>query len=307
MEMSMIPRRQFIRQSALAGVGLSILSLSNIRCMLNSKSPYLNTLGLQVYTVRDQLEQDPQGTLKAIADLGYQQVELMDTRQITALKPIADDLGLAVHSSFMLWTTITGNWDHVPHEPHRSYSFDKVLEETTNGGLDHLIFGYLTKGDRQTIDQYKRYCDRLNEAGVKAREAGVRLCYHNHSFEFEPIEDVIPYELLIERLDPNAVEFELDVFWAAMGGYDPVELLQRIGDRTRLLHLKDRQEDTPVIFDEDEVPEAAFKELGNGTIDLKSIIRVAEKVGVKYCYVEQDQSPDPLNSIGESIQYMQHD
>ncbi len=300
-----IPRRQFMRQSALAGAGLSLLSLSNIRCMLGSDHPYLDTIGLQVYTVRDQLEQDPNGTLKAIADFGYQQVELMDTRQLATLKPIANDLGMEVNSSFMLWTSLTGNWHLVPDEKDQQYNFDRVLEDASKAGINHLVFGYLNKGERDTLDQYKSHCDKLNEAGAKAKAAGIQLCYHNHSFEFEPIEGKVPFELLIERLDPSAVQFELDVFWAALGGYDPVQLLERIGDRTRLLHLKDLQAGTPTIYDEGAVPKDAFKELGNGNINLKEVIAMAQKVDIKYCFVEQDQSPDPINSIGESIHYMQ--
>lgn len=297
-------RRNFLKQSTLAGVSLPFLSLSTIQRMFDTKSPYLDTIGLQLWSVRNQLEKDPKGTLKALAEMGYQQIELMDTRQISSLKPIADDLGLAVNSSFMLWTTITGNWDLVPHETDRTYSFDKILEEAQQAGLSHLVFGYITKGGRDSIDKYKLYCDRLNEAGEKAQQAGIQLCYHNHSFEFEPMEGMIPFEVLIERLDPELVKFELDVFWASIGGFDPVVLTERIADRIGLLHLKDKLAGTPVIFDEGKVPEDAFKELGNGVVDIPAIIKIGEKAGVKYCFVEQDQSPDPLNSVQQSVAYL---
>jgi len=297
-------RRQFIRQSTLAGAGLSLLPLSNIQCMLDTKSPYLDTIGLQLWSVRNQLESDPVGTLTVLAEQGYKQVELMDTRQLTQLKPIADDLGLAVNSSFILWTTITGNWDLVPHEKDQTYSFDKILEEANKANLSHLVFGYLMKGERDTVDKYKLYCDRLNEAGAKAKAAGIQLCYHNHSFEFGPIEDTVPFEILVERFDPDLVKFELDVFWASVGGYDPVALTKRLSSRISLLHLKDKKAETPVIFDEGEVPEDAFKELGNGVVDIPAIIKLGEEAKVDYCFVEQDHSPDPINSVGESVNYL---
>ena len=101
------------------------------------------------------------------------------------------------------------------------------------------------------------------------------------------------------------VQFELDVFWASIGGYDPVQLTERIVDRIGLLHLKDKLVETPVIFDEGKVPEKAFKELGNGVVDLPTIIKIAEKAKIKYCFVEQDHSPDPLKSVRESVEYMQ--
>ena len=260
---------------------------------------------MQLWSVRNQIEADPAGTLKALAEMGYKQIELMDTRQIEKLKPIADDLGLKINSSFMLWTTLTGNWDLVPHEKDQTYSFDKILEEANGAGLSHLVFGYLMKGERDTLDHWKQRCDELNEAGIKAKEAGIQLCYHNHSFEFGPIEREIPFEILIDRFDPKMVQFELDVFWASIGGYDPVQLTERIVDRIGLLHLKDKLVETPVIFDEGKVPEKAFKELGNGVVDLPTIIKIAEKAKIKYCFVEQDHSPDPLKSVRESVEYMQ--
>lgn len=271
--------------------------------MFEKENPYLQTIGLQLYTLRDQLEQDAEGTLRALADMGYQQVELMDTRQIAKLKPIADDLGLAVHSSFLLWTTITGNWDVVPHEKDQSFSFEKVLEQANSAKLDHLVFGYMMKEERSTIDQYKRYCDLLNEAGAKAKAAGIQLCYHNHSFEFGAIDGVIPFDVLTERLDPELVPFELDVFWVSIGGQDPIAMMEKLRGRIRLLHLKNKKQGMPTNYDEAAVPKEAFRELGNGVINIPAIVKKAEEIGVKYCFVEQDQSPDPINSVGESISF----
>lgn len=298
-------RRQFLKQTALASAGLSFLSLSNLNCMFDKNSPYLDTLGLQLWTVRNQLEKDAPGTLKALAEMGYQQVELMDVRQIATLKPIADDLGLAVNSSFFLWTAITGNWDAVPHETDRNYTFEQVLEDAQKAKLDHLVFGYLMAEERGDIDAYKKRCEQLNRAGEQAKAAGIQLCYHNHSFEFGPIDGQVPYEVMIQELDDELVKFELDIFWASIGGYDPVELTRRLGKRIGLLHLKDKLADTPVIFDESKVPEEAFKELGNGVVNIREVVKIAEQNQVKYCFVEQDQSPDPMNSVSESLAYMQ--
>ncbi len=297
-------RRQFIRQAAITGTALGLLPLTNIACMFDPKSPYLDTLGLQLWSVRNQLEQDAAGTLKSLANMGYRQVELMDVRQLPTLKPIADDLGLAVNSSFMLWTTITGNWDAVPHETDQTYSFDQILEDAKGAGLDHLVFGYLMKAEREKIDDYKKICDQLNQAGEKAAAAGIQLCYHNHSFEFGPLDGEVPFEVLIERLDPQLVQFELDIFWASLGGYDPLELTNRLGKRVRLLHLKDKLKGASVNYDEGTVDPGTFKELGNGEIDIRAIVQAGEKNGVKYCFVEQDHSPDPINSVTESIEFM---
>lgn len=297
------PRRQFLKNTALTSAGLALLGFQNLGCMSTQNTPYLDTIGLQLWTVRDQIEKDPEGTLKALKAMGYQQIELMDTRQIAKLKPIADDLGLAVNSSFILWTTLTGNWDLVPHETDRSFSFEQIVADAEKAGLDHLVFGYLMKEERSSIDDYKKYCDALNKSAELCQSAGIQLCYHNHSFEFGPINGQVPFEILIERLDPKGVQFELDVFWAQIGGYDSVELTKRLVDRIRLLHLKDLKKDTAVIFDEGAVPHEAFLELGNGMVDLLAIVEIGYKAGVKYCFVEQDWSDDPIISVEESVNY----
>ena len=145
---------------------------------------------------------------------------------------------------------------------------------------------------------------KVNKAGEKAKAAGIQLCYHNHSFEFGPLGGEVPYEVLIKELDPELVKFELDVFWVSIGGYDPVELMNRLGKRVGLVHLKDKMEGLPTIYDEGKVPPEAFKELGNGVVDLKEVIAIAAKNKVPYCFVEQDQSPDPIKSVEESVTFM---
>lgn len=266
-------------------------------------TPYLDTIGLQLWTVRDQLAADPETTLKTIADLGYKQVELMDTRQASDLLPICRDLGLAVNSSFMLWTALTGRWDLVPHEA-KKIEFNEVLDQAGVAGLSHLVFGYLMPEERATMDDYRKMADVLNEAGMQAKAQGIQMAYHNHNFEFAQLDGGVPFELLIERFDPEMMPFELDVFWAAIGGYDPLELLPRIKDQTKLLHLKDLKAGTPVMTSLDDVPTDAFQALGDGTVPIKQLATMGKAYGVDYCFVEQDQSPNPLNSIAQSLTYL---
>jgi sugar phosphate isomerase/epimerase len=270
---------------------------------LKSKStPYQDTIGLQLWTVRDQMVKAPQATLKAIKSLGYHQVELEDTRTAKELLPICNDLGLKVNSSFMLWTALTGRWDLVPHET-KKLAFDEVLDQASEAGLSHLVFGYLLPGERETLDDYRRLVDVLNEAGMQAKQRGIQMAYHNHNFEFEQLDGGVPFELMIERFDKDLMPFELDVFWAAISGYDPVKLLNRIADRTKLLHLKDLKQGIPVMTTTEGVPEDAFQELGDGTLPIKELAMIGKKIGVDYCFVEQDESPDPMRSIRESIKF----
>lgn len=283
-------RRKFLHQSALGGAALSLAPFLNLSCMSNKGLPYADTIGLQLYTLRFQLEEDTPGTLAALKKMGYHQVELMDIRQNQEQLKIARDLGLAVNSSFFNWTAITGRGENPE-------SLDRVIETAEASKLAHLVFGYIPKEDRGTIDDYLRIIEGLNKAGEQCQAAGMQLCYHHHSFEFGPIEGQVPFELLIEKLDPNLVKFELDVFWASIGGYDPLALMDRLQGRIRLLHLKDKKTGAADEFDESVIPHDVYKELGQGEIEMTAIIDKAVALNVEHCFVEQDRSPNPLKSV----------
>lgn len=273
--------------------------------MLQS-SPYQKEIGLQLYTVRNQLSEDFEGTLKAIKKAGYFQIEGGNLEQIKKAKPIANDLGLEIRSSFLQWSFFTGRWDIAAangiEKP--NYGIEKLIDDFAELGLEYLVFGYMWPEERSTLDDYRKIADNTNKIGEICAKSGIKLCYHNHAFEYEPINGTVPYDVLIERFDNDAIRFELDVFWASLAGIDPIKLMKQLDGRIRLLHLKDKLAGTPVIYNERDVPENAFKELGNGVVKLKKIISLAEKIGVEQCMVEQDQSPDPLKSIQTSIQYM---
>lgn len=271
--------------------------------------PYLDHLGLQLYTVRDQMAADAAATLAAIAAAGYRQVELTsidnDAIRIAAL---AREAGLAVHSGFLDFNTITA--------PERDgvMSLEKTLDIAQRIGLRHVVFGYIAKDQRDTAEKCRAIADSANAAANKTRASGMRMCYHNHSFEFQPFavgsdpsEDAKPltaYEIFMERFDPQQMEFELDVFWAKIGGHDPLAMMRRLAGRISQIHLKDLLAGTPVITDESQVPKDAFQELGNGVIDIPAVMHLAKEIGVDQCHVEQDQSPAPLESIAESYQFL---
>ena len=157
------------------------------------------------------------------------------------------------------------------------------------------------------MDQYKQMAEKCNAAGEKCKAAGIQLCYHNHAFEYEPLDDSAGktgYDVFIDEFDSQLCKFELDVFWAAIGGWDPMETMRKLKGRISQLHLKDLAANTPTIYDEGKVPTEAFQEVGNGTIDFDRVLKLAATIGVEQCHVEQDQSPDPIKSIGESYEYL---
>ena len=303
-----LTRRTLLKKGAAISLGLPVLGLSSAFQNILAKTNYVDEIGIQLYTVRNQLAENPKKTLQSIAQLGYKQVELMDIASASELMAFTKDLGLMVRSSFFMWTHITGRWDlaekyGLPKQP-EGYDFNRILDDAKSLGLKHLVFGYMLPDERSTMDDYKKITEKLNRSGELCKKRGIQLCYHNHSFEFGPIEGEIPYEYLMENFDEDLVKFELDVFWASLGGYDPVQLMDKLDGRISQLHLKDKLKGAAVIFAEQEVPPETFKELGNGVVDIKTIVRKAEKIGVQECHVEQDQSPDPINSIGQSISYL---
>lgn len=296
----MMKRRDFIKQSTAAGLSLSLLPSVYFR----QQNAYVDQLGLQLYTVRNQMAEDPAGTLKAIKAAGYSQVEGGNPLEYGNMLPMIKDAGLYSQSSFFNQAYITERWDLQGNNAPQSKSMDAVIEAAEKHGIKYMVFGYLTKAERESIDQYKQYAERLNKAGEKCEQAGIHLCYHNHSFEFQPINGQVPYDVLIEELDPKNVQFELDIFWASVGGHDPVKLMKKMKGQIRLLHLKNKKQGIADEYDEGQIPKDAFQEVGDGVIDVVKVLKLAPKAGVEQCFVEQDQSPDPIESIAQSSAYL---
>jgi len=293
-------RRTFLKTSAAFGLGLPFLGCSTELAESIMKTKYVNNIGLQLWTVRNQLKEDFAGTIKKIAAHGYHQVEGFGIDMLAQLAPVAKDAGLAINSMHIGSTHFTGRWDLAGKEPE---SFDPIIELASKNGIKHLIVGYL-QADERGLDDYKKLAESFNREGEKCAKAGITLGYHNHNFEFANVDGVVPYDMLRKEIDAKNAKFELDVFWASVSGVDPVELMKKMKGQISLLHLKDKKKDTPDSLDTGEVPKDAYKELGNGEVDIKSIVEMAEATGVEHCFVEQDESADPLASIKTSIDWL---
>lgn len=266
---------------------------------LSATSPYAGKIGLQLWTVRNQMSENEATTLKAVKDAGYHQVELMEAVGAEALVKQAKDLGLGVTSSFFGWEALKAGSD--------SDVVKKTIAAAKGHGLSHLVYGYIGRGHRETTAHYQKAAAFLNQVGRQCKEAGIQLSYHNHSFEFEPLNDNAKkcgFDVLMAEMDHEMAKFELDVFWVELGGWNALDTVNQLGKRIAQLHLKDKLKGTATIFDEGKVPEKAFKELGQGTIAMGPILEAAAKHGVANCHVEQDQSPDPIKSIGTSMRHL---
>ena len=312
-------RRGFIRNSVLAAAGVSLLGCTAdpadgdtaaetasqpTDAAMTTALPYLDTIGIQLWTVRDQMAVDPRTTLATLKELGYYQVEAGDTQVLQDIKPICDDLGLAIKSSFIDWNTVTNGWEYDPDKT--PFEYGQVLDQAGEAELSHLVFGYLQPQQRQTADDWKKLADQLNEAGAEAQKYGLQMTYHNHNFEWDPVEGTTGFDILIDRMDGSLVPFELDLFWAQIAGQDARATLTKIKDRVKLLHLKQLRPGTPVVTRLADVPPNAFEELPDGNMPIKDLMRYGKELGVTYCMVEQDGNYEDssLKSAGKSLTFL---
>jgi sugar phosphate isomerase/epimerase len=288
---------QLTAMSALSGASLSALHAQGKR-----------PLGVQLYTVREQLGPKAAATLKAIAHIGYKELEL-GRGDLAQLAPIAKSYGLEPISIHIEAPLVTGNWTAWSSlEVPEGYTLERALDEARGHGVRYAVVSYLMPSERAGgLPFYETLADALNRAGEVGRRAGVAIGYHNHGFEFEPLPNGRrPLDVLMERTDPALVRLELDVFWVGITGADPVDLLKQYGGRVSLVHLKDKSRDAGPETDERKVKPATFKEVGSGALDFGAILKTAERAGVQHYFVEQDHTPgDPLASLRKSYEYLQ--
>jgi sugar phosphate isomerase/epimerase len=169
-----------------------------------------------------------------------------------------------------------------------------------------VVCPYIAPQDRGGVDVIRKLGDTLNRAGEVCSKNGLRLAYHNHAFEFEPAGQGTLLDVLMETANPKLVSLELDIMWSQLAGVDPVSVLKRYGKRVALMHLKNVSRDVKSPQYNEKVPREAFKEVGNGVIDITAVLKAAQQSGVQHYFVEQDQtSGDPIASLRESYQYLE--
>lgn len=289
--MKTMNRRHFLRNTA--GTALALASVQSL-FGAESSSPYVKNIGIQLYTLRDQLKADTAGTIKTVAEAGYKQVEPYRSPETEAMIAAAKDNGLAVNSMHFDWNTIVEAKDAALPD------FQKVVADAKKHGLSHLVIPYLQDTVRKDLDGYKALAEKFNKAAEITKEAGIKLSYHNHNFEFQPMaEGKTGYDVFIEEFSDDML-FEIDVFWVKLAGLEPVALIEKLKGRVTQLHLKDLKKGIE-IPSYGNVDKDAFKEIGNGMIDMIPIMAAAEKTGIEHCHIEQDQSPHPVESIQQSI------
>ena len=171
-------------------------------------------------------------------------------------------------------------------------------------GFKYIVAPYVPVEKRGGADMFKQLAATLNRAGERAKANGLSLCYHNHAFEFKPLDGGTGFEILLNETQKDLVSLELYIFWGSVAGHDPVMMLQTHGDRIALLHLKDKATGLATQYNEN-VPKPTFKEVGNGSLDIPAVLAAAKNSAVKHYFVEQDQTAgDPIASLHQSYSYL---
>ena len=201
-------RRQFL---GALGATAAVISAPRLCLALDQENAYRKNIGIQLYTLRNEIKTDVKATLKAVAEAGYQQVEPFGFPNCRPMIEAANEFGLQLNSSHF-------NSDSVINDDTGDDDFiDTVLEKANDIGLKHLVVPYLPEQFRTSLDDYKRVCENCNKAAEKSKKAGIQLAYHNHSFEFKSIEDgKSGYDIMIEEFSSD-MKFELDVFLGRSG------------------------------------------------------------------------------------------
>lgn len=268
-------RREMVR---LLGVALAS---GAARCRRPAAADRLETVGLQLYTVRSLMAQDLPGTLAEVARVGYREVEFAGyfEHRPVQVRAALDAAGLAAPAAHLGIETLRGDWP-------------ATLDAAATIGHRYLIVPSLPRADRATLDGLRRVADLFNRAAATAGQAGIRVGFHNHAEEFVPVEGKLPFDLLLEETDPALVDFEMDLFWITKGGGRPLEYFERFPGRFALVHVKDMDASGGMV------------DVGQGAIDFARIFAARRAAGIRHAFVEHDNPPVPLDSIRRSYQYL---
>ena len=294
-------RRTFVKAAASGVAAASGFAASLLEIPSLHANPLNLPIGLQLYTVGDEMDRDPAGTLKAVAAAGYKQVELSPLSKTPAkdLKKALDDAGLKNPSGHYILPDLLSNLQEKIDYAHQFGQEFMVVAvpwvadpsrfkpDPASGQLG--LFLEVVKG--LTLDDWKWNAEQFNKIGEQVKKAGLQLAYHNHNFEWKSFGSVTAYDEFLRLTDPGLVKLELDCGWAIVAGQDPVAYLTKYPQRYNLLHVKDfRKGFTPrteLQVDKDAgapVP----TELGRGSIDYHRIFAAAKKASIRALFVEQE-------------------
>lgn len=266
-----LSRRHFLKTTTIAG-----LAATTPLGIAFAQSRRVDAVGLQLYSLRNEMAKDFEGTLASLAELGFKEMEFAGyfDKSPQQVRHILDTNGLTSPAAHIPLNAIQDN-------------LDEVIDTAAAIGQKYIVLPFLVGADRD-IDNYPRIAELLNTAGEKSKAVGIKMSYHNHDFEFDKHDGKMGYDILMDQTEQDLVFFEMDLYWAAHAGVDATDYFKKYPGRFPMLHVKDRLAD------------GTMADVGRGTIDFASIFALAETAGFEHYFIEHDNPSDGINSIAYS-------
>ncbi len=270
-------RRDFLKKTTMGA--LAIPCTTSMHAIPKRRK----NIGVQLYSVRVEMNQDAKGTLAKLAKLGYNQIESFRSNKglFCGLSPkemnqTCRDLGMTLRSGHC----------------HVDQDWKKTLHDAAESGMEYLICSSMpTNG--QTLSNYKEVSDTFNKVGEEAKKSGIKFGYHNHASEFDADAGQILYDVLLQNTDPKYVHMELDLGWVYAAGKDPLAYIQKYQGRFPLWHLKDMN-----------LAEKKSTEFGQGGLPVQKILEAYKISGLKYFFIEQEEyGKSAFDSLEYDINY----
>ena len=265
-------RREFLKKAAVSAA----LAASPLGSAL-AQVRRVDQIGIQLYSLRNEMAEDFEGTLEQLAEIGFTEMEFAGYhgKSATEVRGILDGFGLTSPAA------------HVPLNAIRD-DLDREIEIAATLGQQYIVMPFLPENER-SLDDYQRVAEILNRAGEKTREAGITMAYHNHDFEFDIQEGgKIGYDILTTQTEPELVVFEMDRYWAEEAGYDATFFFLKSPGRYPMIHVKDRSGAGEIV------------DVGRGYIDFAELFSYASKGGFRHYFIEHDYPSDGINSMAYS-------
>jgi sugar phosphate isomerase/epimerase len=280
-------RRSFVKTTAMATAALAATD----SFAFGSRK---RKIGIQLYTVRDEMKSGIDSVIAKLASVGYEEVELYGYFNGKYFGKTSKEM-----ADLLKQHNLTSPSAHIGLNDFLYKGNDdvwkKAIEDAKIIGNKYMVIPWIEPAYRKSLDDYKKIIARLNRAAELTTASGLKFAYHNHAFEFEKFGDTSGYDLILNETDKNMVKLELDLYWVYNAGKDPFELFSKHPGRFVMWHVKDM----------DKNDKNKQTEVGNGSIDFKAIFKKAKQSGLEYFFVEQENyDVSPYDSIEKSIKFV---
>lgn len=276
-------RRRFL--STAAGISAAGLAgMSGISTGYAASGGNIKNIGIQLYTIRKMMAENMEASLARVAEVGYKEVEFFDYygRKASDVKGMLNQNGLVSPSIHVDLAELYGD------------ELKKLIDYSSELDQKYITLAWFQEADRQTLDQFKSYVDLFHHVGGECKKAGITFAYHNHEFEFQPIDGVEPYDLFLENVPTDLLTMEMDLYWITSAGRNPLEYFKKHPGRFHMCHIKDRSAAGEMV------------DVGDGILDFNKFLSKASDAGFEHFFAEHDQPADEEKMMVTSYNSMKN-